>query len=114
MTRHLKVAGGSLAHDDTGTGPLVICMPGMGDVRATYRFSTPLLVAAGFRVVTLDVRGMGETSVKWDDYSVAGLGDDIVKLIEAVDAGPAHVVGNSMAAGAAIVAAANRPDLVRS
>lgn len=114
MAQRLQLAGGTIAYDDTGTGPLVICVPGMGDLRSSYRFSTPQLAAAGYRVVSLDVRGMGETSVSWDDYSVAAIGGDIVDLIEALGAGPAHVIGNSMAAGAAVVAAARRPDLVRS
>jgi pimeloyl-ACP methyl ester carboxylesterase len=114
MTRRLELPGGSLAYDDTGTGPLVVCVPGMGDLRSTYRFSTPLLAAAGYRVVTLDVRGMGETSVSWNDYSVGAIGGDIVDLIEFLACGPAHVVGNSMGAGVAVVAAARRPDLVRS
>jgi pimeloyl-ACP methyl ester carboxylesterase len=86
----------------------------MGDLRSTYRFSTPLLAAAGYRVVTLDVRGMGETTVNWDDYSVGAIGSDIVALVEALGSGPAHLIGNSMAAGAAVVAAARRPELVRS
>jgi pimeloyl-ACP methyl ester carboxylesterase len=104
-----------LAYDDTGgNGPLVVCVPGMGDLRSTYRFSTPLLAAGGCRVVTLDVRGMGETSAAWDDYSVGAIGGDIVDLVASLEAGPAHVLGNSMAAGAAVVAAARRPDLVRS
>ena len=50
MAQHLELSGGTLAYDDTGTGPLVVCVPGMGDIRSTYRFSTPLLTAAGYRV----------------------------------------------------------------
>lgn len=114
MAQQLQFSGGTIAYDDSGTGPLVVCVPGMGDLRSTYRFSTPLLVAAGYRVICLDVRGMGKTSVTWDDYSVGGIGSDIIDLIQALAAGPAHVVGNSMAAGAAIVTAASRPELVRS
>ncbi len=114
MAQQFKLPGGTIAYDDAGTGPLVICVPGMGDLRSTYRFSTPLLTAAGYRVICIDVRGMGETSVRWDDYSVGAIGGDIADLIEALNAGPAHVVGNSMAAGAAVVAAARRPHLVRS
>jgi pimeloyl-ACP methyl ester carboxylesterase len=114
MAQRLALPSGTLAYDDTGTGPLVVCVPGMGDIRSTYRFSTPLLSAAGYRVVTFDVRGMGETTVSWDDYSVAAIGSDITALVEALRSGPAHLVGNSMAAGAAVVAAARRPELVRS
>jgi pimeloyl-ACP methyl ester carboxylesterase len=114
MTQRLELPSGTLAYDDTGMGPLVVCVPGMGDLRSAYRFSTPLLAAAGYRVVTLDVRGMGETSVSWGDYSVGAIGGDVIALVEALGSGPAHLVGNSMAAGAAVVAAARRPELVRS
>lgn len=114
MAERLELPGGTLAYDDAGTGPLVVCVPGMGDLRSTYRFSTPLLRAAGYRVVSLDVRGMGETTVSWDDYSVGAIGSDVIALVESLGGAPAHLVGNSMAAGAAIVAAARRPELVRS
>jgi pimeloyl-ACP methyl ester carboxylesterase len=54
----------------------------------------------------MDVRGHGETSVKWPDYSVAGVGADILALARSLDAGPFILIGTSMAAGAAIWAAA--------
>jgi pimeloyl-ACP methyl ester carboxylesterase len=111
-TQFLNVQDGTLAYDDTGAGPLVICVPGMGDLRGEYRFLAPRLVAAGYRVVTLDVRGHGETSVRWPDYSVAGVGADILSLARALNAGPATIIGTSMAAGAAVWAAAEGPELV--
>jgi len=45
-TQYLTYQSGRIAYDDTGSGPLVLCAPSMGDVRAEYRFLTPLLVAA--------------------------------------------------------------------
>jgi pimeloyl-ACP methyl ester carboxylesterase len=56
---------------------------------------------------------MGETSPEWNDYSVAGIGKDIIALIQELDAGPAIIVGTSMAAGAAVWASAEAPDLIR-
>lgn len=111
-TQFLQVKDGTLAYDDTGAGPLVICVPGMGDLRAEYRFLAPKLVAAGYRVVTLDVRGHGETSVRWQDYSVAGVGADILSVARALNAGPATIIGTSMAAGAAVWAAAEEPERI--
>jgi pimeloyl-ACP methyl ester carboxylesterase len=61
----------------------------------------------------MDVRGLGETSPEWSDYSVAGIGKDILALIRELNAGPAILVGTSMAAGAAVWAAAETPDLIR-
>jgi pimeloyl-ACP methyl ester carboxylesterase len=112
-TQFLQLQDGKIAYDDDGSGPLVVCVPGMGDLRGQYRFLAPQLVAAGFHVATMDVRGHGESSVGWTDYSVAGVGSDIIALIRHLDAGPAVVIGNSMAAGAAVWAAAEAPELAR-
>ncbi|HEY9899097.1 MAG TPA: alpha/beta hydrolase [Pantanalinema sp.] len=111
-TRFLTTAEGRIAYDDTGSGPVVICVPGLGDLRGEYRHLTPRLVEAGYRVVAMDVRGHGESSVSWPDYSVASIGQDVVALAHHLDAGPVTVVGTSMAAGAAIWAAAEAPERI--
>src|SRR5580698_4067705 len=74
-TRQLQIGEGVIAFDDTGgPGTLVIAAPGMGDLRGEYRYLTPYLTAAGYRVVTVDVRGHGESSAVWDDYSARAVG----------------------------------------
>ncbi|HEU0292488.1 MAG TPA: alpha/beta fold hydrolase, partial [Anaerolineales bacterium] len=80
-TKFFKQKNGQIAYDITGEGQLVICVPSLGDVRDEYRFLVPLLVKAGYRVATMDVRGHGETSVEWDDFSVAAIGEDILALV---------------------------------
>jgi pimeloyl-ACP methyl ester carboxylesterase len=112
-TRYLVQGDGKVAYDDVGKGPLVVCVPSLGDVRSEYRFLIPQLAAAGYRVVSMDVRGMGESSANWDDYSVMGVGKDVIALLCEINAGPAIIIGTSMAAGAAICAAAEAPDLIR-
>jgi pimeloyl-ACP methyl ester carboxylesterase len=111
-TQLMNVNGGVIAFDDSGSGPAVICVPGMGDLRGEYRFLAPELLRAGYRVITMDVRGHGETSTNWDDFSVAGVGTDILALIRHLNCAPAIIAGSSMAAGAAIWAAAEAPELV--
>ncbi len=111
-TQYLAHQSGQIAYDDTGSGPLVLCAPSLGDVRAEYRFLAPQLLAAGFRVVTMDLRGHGESSTQWDDFSVAAVGSDMLALIRHLDNGPALLVGTSMAAGAAAWAAVEAPELV--
>jgi pimeloyl-ACP methyl ester carboxylesterase len=111
-TRYLVRPEGRIAYDYMGSGPLVIAVPSLGDVRQEYRFLVPQLVEAGYRVVTMDLRGMGESSVAWSDYSAAAVGTDMLALIEELDAGPAILIGTSMAAGAGAWAAAERPELV--
>ncbi|HET9110429.1 MAG TPA: alpha/beta hydrolase [Ktedonobacterales bacterium] len=111
-TRFLDVPGGRLAYDDQGAGQVVICVPGMGDIRAEYRFLTPQLLDAGYRVVTLDIRGHGESSVRWPEYSAAAVARDVIALARTLDSGPVVIVGTSLAAGTAVCAAADAPELV--
>ena len=68
-THFLTLPDGRIAFDDQGHGPLIPCVPGGGDLRSQYRFLTPQLVAAGYRVVTMDLRGQGESSVTWPEYT---------------------------------------------
>jgi pimeloyl-ACP methyl ester carboxylesterase len=78
-TSYLSRPEGRIGYDVAGDGSLVVLVPGMGDLRAGYRFQE----AAG----------------------------DVIALIEVLG-GPAVVVGNSMGAGSAVLAAARRPGLV--
>lgn len=111
-TRYMMLPEGRIAYDDQGAGPVVICMPGIGDIRAEYRLLTPRLVAAGFRVVTVDPRGQGETDARWPDYSVPAIAGDVLALARELRAGPVYLVGNSRAGGVAVWAAAEAPELV--
>src|SRR5437588_13119255 len=111
-TAYLARPHGRLAYDVAGAGPLVLLVPGMGDLRATYRFLAPALRDAGYRVACTDLRGHGDSDVTFTSYGDVDTAGDIIALIDQLGA-PAVVVGNSMAAGAAVLAAADRPDLIR-
>ncbi len=115
QTQFFQRADGVLAYDDTGgPGELVLMLPGMGDLRAEYRFAAPKLHEAGYRVVTADLRGLGESSADWPEYTAPAVGEDILALIDHLGAGPAHVVATSFTPAAAIWAAAERPQVIRS
>ena len=64
-TLYLDRTGGKIAYDDTGDGPLVIMLPGMGPLRSEYRYLSPSLAKAGYRAVTADLRGQGESTPIW-------------------------------------------------
>lgn len=102
---------GRVAYDLTGRGPLVVCAPGMGELRATYRFLAPQLTGAGYSVATTDLRGHGDSDIGFASYGDEETADDLVALVEQLGA-PAVLVGNSMSAGSAVLVAARRPDLV--
>ena len=112
-TLQMKNGRGTIGFDDTGgSGPLVIAVPGMGDHRSEYRYLTPDLTAAGYRVVTVDIRGHGASSPQWDDYSAHAVGRDLLALMTHLGQNKAVIIGNSFAAGAALWAAHDAPERV--
>lgn len=111
MTQYLTIDGGTIAYDLVGEGPLVVLAHGMGDSRHSYRFVLPALVAAGYRVANVDLRGCGESSAEWTGYSRTDIAGDLVALVRHLG-GPAVIVGQSISGGAATIAAATAPDLI--
>jgi len=110
-TRFLDRPDGRIAYDVRGDGPAVLCVPGMGELRSSYRFLAPALVSAGYRVITMDLRGHGDSDVTFSAYDDVAAGSDIVALLEALDE-HAVLIGNSMGAGGAVWAAAEAPGRV--
>lgn len=115
QTQFFERPEGRLAYTDYGGGgELVLMLPGLGALRSEYRFLAPQLSKAGYRAVSVDLRGHGESSVQWDAYDVPAIGSDILALVEHLETGAAHIIGTSFAAGAAVWAAAERPDYAHS
>jgi len=112
-THFLDLPDGRIAYDDQGEGPLIVCTPAMLDLRSELRFLTPLLLRAGFRVVTLDQRGVGETTGQWPEYGSIPLAHDLMALIRHLDSGPAIIYGTSNGAAAGVYASVEAPELVR-
>jgi len=111
MTEYLTVDNGKIAYEVSGGGPLVVLVPGIGNNRDAYRFVTPRLVEAGYRVAVVDLRGCGESSAQWPSYTRTDIAGDLIAVIRRLG-GPAVLVGHSISGGAATIAAAQAPDLV--
>ena len=110
-TQWLSRQQGRIAYQVEGAGPLVVLVPGMGDLRSTYRQLTPALTSAGYRVAAIDLRGHGDSDTTFSSVGDAATAGDVLALIEELG-GPAVVIGNSMGAGAGVLAETSRPDLV--
>ena len=85
----------------------MILVPGLGDLRAGYRFLAPNLAGSGLPGACTDLRGHGDSDATFTSYGDEETAGDVIALIEELG-GPAVVVGNSMGAGSAVLAAAQR------
>jgi pimeloyl-ACP methyl ester carboxylesterase len=99
--------GNHIAYTDSGnvhsTEPVVIFIPGVGDIRAQYRFFAPRFEKS-HRVITTDLRGVGDSDVGFDSYTAKDVGEDIMRIILQEDITPEQgviLVGSSIGAVAA-------------
>jgi esterase len=78
----------------------------------SWEWDTLLGALAGdFRVLAVDQRGHGASD--WaTDYSAATLADDLAELIVRSGSAPARLIGHSLGGLAAMLVAADHPDLV--
>src|ERR1700693_4817995 len=85
---YLDRPDGRIGYEVGGNGPLVVLVPGMGDLRSAYRFLAPTLRDAGYRVACPDLRGHGDSDTSFASYGDVETAGDITALIEELG-GPA-------------------------
>lgn len=113
-TRFLQRPEGRIAWDLSGSsGPLVVCLPGMGDTRRNWSGFQDSLAARGFRVAVLDIRGHGESDTGFRDVTSRALAEDALALASELDTGKVFLVGNSYCGASVVWAATDHPEKVR-
>ncbi len=86
--------GVEIAYEVRGTGPDVVLVHGITDDRATWGPVTELL-AGDHRVITLDLRGHGESGSA-TDYGALAMAGDVAAVLAAVGASDPVLVGHSL------------------
>jgi pimeloyl-ACP methyl ester carboxylesterase len=110
-----RVNGIGLSYDDHGKGEPVIMVTGTGAPGRIWRtHQVPALRAAGYRVVTIDNRGIPPTDAGSGQFTLADMAADVAGLIEFLGAGPCRVVGFSMGAMVVQELLVAEPELVRA
>jgi pimeloyl-ACP methyl ester carboxylesterase len=93
-----------------GSGDPVVVLPGFGTDVSSFALQTPLLIER-YRVLGVNPRGVGLSDApEQDAYEVARAAEDGAALLPE----PAHVVGASLGAAAALELALSHPERVRS
>ena len=100
-----------------GDGPTVLLLHGFPDSLHLWQMVAPRLVAEGYRVISVDQRGFGDSDAPAGraHYSVELLLEDIEALLRASGTGePVHVMGHDWGAVITWCLAMARPQLLRS
>ncbi|GAB1333983.1 alpha/beta hydrolase [Streptomyces sp. E-15] len=110
--RRVTVNGTGLNVATAGAGPAVLLLHGFPH---TWRLWTEVIgpLARRYRVIAPDLRGFGDSDRPADGYDAGTLAADAAGLLEALDAGPAAVVGIDLGTPPAFLLAMRRPGLVR-
>ncbi|MEO3750616.1 alpha/beta hydrolase [Streptomyces sp. B6B3] len=101
---------------EQGTGPLVLLVHGFPEFWYSWRHQLPVLAAAGYRAVAMDVRGYGRSSRPGDGaaYRMVDLVEDNVAVVRALGEESAVIVGHDWGSPIAAHSALLRPDVFRA
>ncbi len=88
-----------LYYEDHGFGSPVVLIHGWPLSGRSWEKQVPALVEAGYRVVTYDRRGFGNSSQPWDGYDYDTFAADLHALLGRLDLRDATLVGFSMGGG---------------
>jgi len=88
-----------LYYEDHGTGKPVVLVHGSPLSSASWEKQVPALVRAGYRVITYDRRGFGNSSRPASGYDYDTLAGDLHTLMTKLDLRQAALVGFSMGGG---------------
>lgn len=104
----------NLAYDDKGTGEPVLFIAGRGGAGRTWHpHQVPAFLAAGYRCITFDNRGIGATE-NAEGFTAQTMVADTAALIESLDIAPVRIVSVSMGSFIAQELMVVRPELVSS
>lgn len=112
--RWIELNGRSVRYVEAGSGPPVIFAAGLGISADFYKPNMQSLAEAGFRALTPDVPGFGETSGKAFGVNMVEMAEHLAAFARALDIAHAHWIGHSIGCQAALHLAAAHPHLARS
>lgn len=98
---------------EQGEGPVVLFVHGYPETSHSWRHQLPVVAAAGYHAIAIDVRGYGRSScpAAIEEYSMGRLVADNVRIAEALGTDEVVIVGHDWGAPIASSSALLRPDL---
>jgi 3-oxoadipate enol-lactonase len=96
---------------EVGSGPPLVLLHGLGDDHRAWRRTLPDLIL-NRRVILYDLRGHGGTSLGSPAGTLRQLGEDLARLLDALQIERALIVGFSLGGTIAMRIALDHPELV--
>jgi pimeloyl-ACP methyl ester carboxylesterase len=92
-----SVSGIKISFQEYGSGdPVLLIMGSGGSARLWTPHQVPALTAAGYRVVTMENRGVPPSDVGPEGFTLGDMVGDVAGLIEVLGIGPCRVIGFSL------------------
>ena len=88
-----------LYYEDHGTGKPIVLIHGYPLSGASWEKQLPVLLSAGYRVITYDRRGFGQSSKPTSGYNYDTFAEDLQKLVTQLGLHDFALVGFSMGGG---------------
>ena len=113
-TEHMRVPSESAQIDVRvlGAGPTLVLLPGLGRSSTDLDPFAARLVAAGYRTVLPEPRGIGASTGRLEGLTLHDLARDIGAVIDAACTPPVVLIGHAFGNRIARCLAADRPELV--
>lgn len=88
--------GSRIAFEVLGRGAPVLLVHGLGADRARWKAQVPVLTGRGYRVITLDLRGCGDSTSGVAVHGMREFVDDVLDCIDRLSLEDLHLVGHSL------------------
>lgn len=105
----IKVNDISLDYEDYGSGKVLLMLHGLGSTKKDWDAQVPFF-SKNFRVITVDLRGHGNSTKPQDAYGVHLMTEDIKCFLDALEIKKATLIGFSMGGAVAFDFAVKYPE----
>lgn len=112
-SKEVQVNGITLQYVEGGAGQPLILLPGWPETWWSYHKIMPEL-AKCYRVISLDIRGMGSSSKPASGYRKKEMACDVAEMVKQLNLGKVNIAGHDIGAAVAYCFAAVYPELTSS
>lgn len=102
-----------LDYEDYGVGKVLLFLHGLGSTKKDWDAQVPFF-SENYRVITLDLRGHGASTIPKKEYGVALMTEDVKALLDQLEIKKATLIGFSMGGAVAFEMANSYPTYVEN